>query len=595
MKKIFSIALAVAFAFSAVSAVSAQSMTNAFNTNLTLGSRGADVVSLQSFLESKGLLTMPAGVAKGYFGGLTKSAVVAYQISKGVTPASGYFGPLTRATANADTTTTTTTTTPGCPAGALFNSMTGASCATTTTTTTTTTTGTVTTSGVEGTLDTKLAASPANNANVQTQNDVPVYGIEFKARVADSVVQTVDLQVSVDNNGSSENPATLINTIKVWDGSNVIATIPVNSSTFTKDSNQVYYVRISGLNFAVAKDTTKVLTFSVSSNSIDTTRTVTIDGYGASSVRAVSGNGISSFYSIDGSAYTRTHTFKKPGTSTLTLSAATSPLRSQNYRINPDNGAQYVPVLNFNLKSETGDSNLQTIVVTLATSTKVSTIYLYDGSTLIDSKNAAGTVTFDNLDGKINVSNGTTKTLTIKADFPSDATSGGSLTATVSTVNYQKPNGTSATLSTSVAGVAHYVFNNAAQWSLAGTPTITKVSNQNGSTTEMSATFTFNVTALGSTVRKPVAADFWIDATTGSVSASSSVGAPVVIPNNDIADGSTAQVSVTATVNSAAIASSGSYAFVISRLSWASTTGSNVNQTWGLDDFKTPSTSYFNK
>ncbi len=572
MKRILSVALAFALALTVVApvAASAQSMAS-FNTNLKMGSRGADVVALQSFLEAKGLLTMPAGTAKGYFGALTKSAVVAYQISKGVTPASGYFGPLTRATANADTAVVITPTTPTTP------------------------TTPVVTSGVEGTLDTKLAASPTNNANVQVQNDVPAYGIEFRSRVADVVVQTVDLQVSVTNSGSAENPATLINTIKVWDGSNVIATIPVNSSTFIKDSNSVYYIRVSGINFLVPKDATKVLTFSVSTNSIDSDRTVTIDGYGSSSVRAVSGNGISSFYSIDGAAYTRTHTFKKPGTATLTLSAATSPLRSQNYRINPDNGAQYIPVLNFNLKSETGDSNIQSIIVSLATSTKVSTVYLYQGSTLIDSKNASASTTFDNLDNKVVVSKDTTKTLTVKVDVPTDGTSAGAVMATIHSVTYEKPNGTTATVSTAVTGVNHYVFRDTAQWTLVGTPTITKVSNQNGSTTEMSATFTFNVTALGSTIRKPIASDFWIDATTGSVAASSTVGAPVVIPNNDIADGSTAQVSVTATVNSSQIASSGSYGFVISRIAWASTTGSNVNQTWGLDDFKTPSTSYFNK
>ena len=119
MKKILTAALAFALAFSVVApvATSAQSMTTttttnaSFTMNLTIGSRGADVVMLQSFLESKGLLTMPAGVAKGYFGALTKSAVVAYQISRGVVPASGYFGPLTRASANADTSSSSTTTT----------------------------------------------------------------------------------------------------------------------------------------------------------------------------------------------------------------------------------------------------------------------------------------------------------------------------------------------------------------------------------------------------------------------------------------------------------------------------------------------------
>jgi peptidoglycan hydrolase-like protein with peptidoglycan-binding domain len=64
-------------------------------SNLSLGSKGAEVTTLQIFLESKGLLVMPAGVAKGYFGPLTKAALIAYQASVDV-PATGYYGPITR-------------------------------------------------------------------------------------------------------------------------------------------------------------------------------------------------------------------------------------------------------------------------------------------------------------------------------------------------------------------------------------------------------------------------------------------------------------------------------------------------------------------
>ncbi|MEI6490714.1 MAG: peptidoglycan-binding domain-containing protein, partial [bacterium] len=130
MKRISSTVLSLALVLSVVAPVAAgaQSMSGTFNTTLTVGSTGSAVVALQSFLVSKGLLTMPAGVSMGSFRGLTKSAVAAYQISKGIQPSAGYFGPMTRAAANADSvggTTTTTTTTPGCSAGALFNSMTG--------------------------------------------------------------------------------------------------------------------------------------------------------------------------------------------------------------------------------------------------------------------------------------------------------------------------------------------------------------------------------------------------------------------------------------------------------------------------------------
>ena len=44
---------------------------------------------------------MPAGVSKGYYGALTRTAVRAYQQSKGISQ-TGYIGPLTRAALNAE-------------------------------------------------------------------------------------------------------------------------------------------------------------------------------------------------------------------------------------------------------------------------------------------------------------------------------------------------------------------------------------------------------------------------------------------------------------------------------------------------------------
>ena len=90
-----------------------------FSNYLSVGSTGADVVALQSFLVSEGFLTMPAGVAEGYFGSLTKAAVVAYQASVGL-PDTGYVGPLTVAKLNAGATGSTamsTGTTWSCPTG----------------------------------------------------------------------------------------------------------------------------------------------------------------------------------------------------------------------------------------------------------------------------------------------------------------------------------------------------------------------------------------------------------------------------------------------------------------------------------------------
>lgn len=82
----------------------------ALSSDLTLDSQGEEVVKLQTFLEEKGLLTLPPGVPKGYFGNLTKTAVIAYQLSNNISPALGYVGQLTRAKVNSTPSLITKTT-----------------------------------------------------------------------------------------------------------------------------------------------------------------------------------------------------------------------------------------------------------------------------------------------------------------------------------------------------------------------------------------------------------------------------------------------------------------------------------------------------
>lgn len=69
--------------------------------NLAVGSTGAEVIALQSFLQSKGFLTMPPGIAMGSFGKVTRSALVVYQKSIGVAQ-TGTLGPKTRSRINAE-------------------------------------------------------------------------------------------------------------------------------------------------------------------------------------------------------------------------------------------------------------------------------------------------------------------------------------------------------------------------------------------------------------------------------------------------------------------------------------------------------------
>jgi peptidoglycan hydrolase-like protein with peptidoglycan-binding domain len=69
-----------------------------FTHNLSYGTTGTDVSQLQQFLADEGLFSGPINAT---FGLLTQSAVIAFQRQEGITPATGYFGPTTRADANA--------------------------------------------------------------------------------------------------------------------------------------------------------------------------------------------------------------------------------------------------------------------------------------------------------------------------------------------------------------------------------------------------------------------------------------------------------------------------------------------------------------
>ena len=66
---------------------------------LTIGAQNANVTALQNFLISEGQ-SIPAG-ATGYFGSQTQAALAGWQAANGVSPAVGYYGPITKAAVDA--------------------------------------------------------------------------------------------------------------------------------------------------------------------------------------------------------------------------------------------------------------------------------------------------------------------------------------------------------------------------------------------------------------------------------------------------------------------------------------------------------------
>lgn len=282
--------------------------------------------------------------------------------------------------------------------------------------------------------------------------------------------------------------------------------------------------------------------------------------------------------------------------SELTVMDSASPIRAHNYRINPSTGATPTMV-KFGVKSEFGDSTITRISLhNTIKFVSVTTMYLYQGNTLIGSFAPVFNNEWVSISGLNHViGNNTSQELIIKAELPSNSQNG-EMSSSVYEVEYLDSNGATKVVSKWVNGTTHHFYNIAANLELVGIPTISKTSDQSGWTTEMTATFTFNMSADGSTIGQPKSGDFIVKARTNAVDSINCTVSVITIPNNDIADGAWSQVTITATLLSSQVPKSGMYGFELVQANWGFPPNSTIAyQTWGLEDFKTPGTSFFAK
>jgi hypothetical protein len=493
-----------------------------FTTDLTVGSTGASVTALQQLLVSKGFLTMPANVAYGYFGSLTQSAVAAWQTASGISPAAGYFGPKSRAVVNAMTpgsVTGTTTTTTGCPVGAMYSSVTGALCSAG---------GVITTPGVEGTVTASKDATPASGTKAYEGGaKVGVLGIKLEAKISDIKIERVKLQLSAVTSGNSDQQfyTKIASKIYVMDGSTVLASMPLDSTTVVKEGS-TYYITVAGFSFIVPKDATKVLTIAIDPQaSWDSTYdndswklTVPVDG-----VRGVDGAGVNEYSPTTAFNNEFTSAADVVDSASLVVSLATdSPVTGQVIANegSSDNELDGLVLAIINFKGEKDQVKVTDLVADItrggnnvATAT---TAYVYDGSTLVGSASVAGTTatamtaTFSDIDWIIPAD--TTKTLTLKVDIDSAALAAdtfiggiGNVTAVATAITSENSDGSSIIETGSAAGKTMTVRKVG--------PEVTQVSKSittsgvaqsdtatNLSTSTLSATFNIKIKAVGGTL-----------------------------------------------------------------------------------------------
>ncbi len=219
--------------------------STSFTRDLTIGSRGDDVSALQTLLESRGMLMMPAGVAKGYFGALTKSALAKYQASVGL-PATGYFGPLTRgqiASSGTSVPTVPGTPVPGTP----------------------TTPGTL--QGGAGSVDSYDLVSGLNNEEVgEDEEGVEVAGLEIEADEGSDLNFTAVRLVFDEGTAGSDFEDYATEVAVLFDGKQVAS---VDADEFNDDNA---WTKTISLNGAVLKagDTAELVVAVSGASNLDT-------------------------------------------------------------------------------------------------------------------------------------------------------------------------------------------------------------------------------------------------------------------------------------------------------------------------------------
>lgn len=446
-----------------------------FSKDLTVGSSGADVTALQNKLG--------VSPATGYFGSVTKAAVVKYQSANGL-PATGFVGALTRASLNGSSSVSM----PSTPSTPVVNT------------------------GVEGIL-TVDKSSVSNSMLYEGQTNVPVLALKVTAKLSPISLQRIQLDLGSDTSFYTK----VFKTLYVVDPSGkVLAQADLNSNTVVK-SNSKYLLTLGGFNYTVPKDAAQIITItgdlysSIPTTQINGTQVVTLVGQG---VRGTDGAGIDQYAPDANTTIAQTLTFSSSLVDSAQLLISTDAanfLASDVVAAGGSDNKQYdkLPVLAFDLRAQKDTvqvTDLTAYVTSTGTGNATATsAYLYDGSTLLGSasiNSSTGKASFTDINYW--VPKDTTKVLTLKVDIRNAAATVTNFSASVANADVSAENsegssvtggnktGSAAGNSFSVRSVGPVFTLNSASITKSAT-----ASQNNFSTSTADATFNLTIQAVG--------------------------------------------------------------------------------------------------
>jgi hypothetical protein len=408
-----------------------------FARSLTLGSNGEDVRALQVWLNSNGYVVATAGPgSKGnettYFGGLTRTALAKYQASAGISPAVGYFGPITRAKVNAVCNVST------------GGGNTGGGTGTTTSTDTTL-------HGGEATLINFDASSGDNTTVNEGQSNAKIMNVRFTVNDGDIRLDRADVAVKANSGVTETKPWKVFSTIAVWDGSTKLASVDATDSSLwdedTSTSPKTYTIRINGLNDIIRQNATANLTVSGTLqngiNGVDTNTSANWQMWiPDNGIRGRDAAGVDQ--TIGKTSDKITFTLQQQGQSEkLTINESSSNPASSVIDVDKNTTTDWTTVLAFDMTAANHDIQLNSIPVTVHTGSAGYSTVVTDARLMIGSKtynnittvgstttNATSTFTFNK--GEIVIPSGSTQTAKLQLRFA--ATTGGTPYANGETV-----------------------------------------------------------------------------------------------------------------------------------------------------------------
>ncbi|MDE2399404.1 MAG: peptidoglycan-binding protein [Patescibacteria group bacterium] len=466
--------------------------------------------------EVKCLQTIVGATADGAFGPMTKAAVMAWQSGHGLV-ADGVVGPLTRAalagapvssgtfpagctSATGYSTTTgqpcnTGSTLPaGCTSTAGYSPTTGAKCDGSTT-------GPVSTGTGEGTLT--LQSAPVALTTAVAQGDMKDSIMAFNLKATGSNVTVNRVNVSLAS-GSSALPWNYFTNLYLYQGSNLLATLPVNSSTLTQNTfGSNYTASFGGLSSVIQVGTPN--SYIVKADIVGTipgspvTYTVGLNDTSTSQViRGTDGLGLTQ-YVTSSATYNQSVTFSTTGNGGLQVVTDSNNPLGNNVVENTNQTATGVVALVFDIKNTSNNSaSVQSVAATINNVASVSAYYLYNGGTLVQSVGNPGgtTLTFTNF-SPFTVAANSTAVMTIKFDASINASGTVNVAVAGSQVSALLNNNLVTVTGSSTGNNMVLIGTSGVSISLVGSPVFTAVSSTQGVTGYTQATFTFQVSPVG--------------------------------------------------------------------------------------------------